>query len=69
MGFQARDHSGSMGPQCFPYLSSCTASLYRPRVTSAQASTAPCRVCRSRLCVTDSRRGRTAKDRGRRTRQ
>lgn len=54
-----------MGParDCFAYLPSCIASPQRLRVTSAQASTAPCRVCRSGLCVMDSRRGKTAKDR------
>lgn len=43
------------------YLPCCVASVCRLRATSAQASTAPCRVCRSGLCVIDSRRGNTAK--------
>lgn len=44
------------------YLPCCSASAHRLRATSAQASTAPCRVCRSGLCVSDSRRGSTAED-------
>ena len=52
---------GSAGGQGFSYLFSCTASVHRLWATSAQASTAPCRVCRSGLRVIDSRRGKTVR--------
>lgn len=48
------------GPAGLPYLSSCFSRVRRLRAISAQASTAPCRVCRSGLCAIDSRRGKTA---------
>ena len=68
-GTPARGHRGHTDRRHVSHLSSCTASRYKPRASSAQASTAPCRVCRSRLCVFDSRQGRTANDRGHGTRE
>lgn len=68
-GTPARGHRSHTDRGHVSHLSSCTASRYKPRASSAQASTAPCRVCRSRLCVFDSRQGRTANDRGHGTRE
>lgn len=56
---QSLGDSAGEGPGS-AYLRCCTARLCRLRVTSAQASTAPCRSCRSELCTMDSSRGRTA---------
>lgn len=62
-GVQAHRQAGGVpeaGPAGLPYLSSCFSRVRRLRAISAQASTAPCRVCRSGLCAIDSRRGKTA---------